>query len=197
MSFITARQRRRLELLVNDIPLPKIWFNPQTSAPFQQCSQCGNPINADTEHLIEKVIENRHEVHAYALCMPCVQQFQSQLSIGSRQTVRNWFEAHTRMGARINALATREKRDPEAWIDACISSGVPSAELDAYHLLAHARGTRLITGAMPYLISGACMTALQEILSEDTREANRRFLEQHLGSPPQRAKVAAKAALLV
>lgn len=197
MSTLTPRQRRRLELLVDEVALPSVWFNPSTKAPFTHCSMSGTKIEDHTDHLIELMVENGKVRYAFALDMNTVQQMQSQLSIGSRQTVRDWFDTHTEMGQRINALATREERHPDSWIEHCICTGIPRELLDSYHLVAHARGSNLVTGAMPYAISGSAITELQEALSEDTREYNARFLEQQLGAPPEEATLAASTTLLV
>jgi hypothetical protein len=197
MPYLTPRQRRRLELLVAEVPLPSLWFESRTDAPFTACSHCGQPFTPAVDHLIEKMVVRGDVVYEFALCTTCTGGLQHQLSVDSRQTVRDWFDEHVPMGQRINALATREDRRPESWTERCLVTGLAAEDLDAYTLVGHARGGMLQLGALPYLISAHCLEDLQEQLSKETRESRDRFLERYLGLPPQWKDALAELAVLV
>lgn len=171
--------------------IPDIFLPYGQSDPFTHCINCNTYLlQNDTEYVVEKAIRHYQKLDAsdvifeYAMCMNCAEQIRKELSHESLQAIQR-FMADSRMLDSRQRLIKENNWNIDDWLSHCAVNGQKIEDQDEYQIFAHCRGDQLVFSAMPYMISGAAVEEMSELLSAKTRDELDRFVDDNFGLPPE------------
>lgn len=171
--------------------IPDKFKNTLENEIFRNCISCDKDlIESNEEYLIEKAIKRFPEldteevVFEYAMCIECAERMRSTLSVESRQRVDSYFE-NRRGNIMSNLFQDYIKEDHSNWGEECMISGENFKNLREYQIYAHCKGDQIVPQQGVFMISGAILEELSELLSEATRDELDRFIDDNFGLPPE------------
>lgn len=162
--------------------IPAIFHSFLTDDPFVACSMCERPFTETTQYMIEKAYVRDEVIFEYALCDPCLDKIRSEVSVESLAAVARFFTRSMDRDART-ALQRKWPTDPEDWIQHCILTGRARSDCDHYQICGVCRGTDMVFGEMPCMISSPALEELQQELSKKTKDRFDDFTRDVLGLP--------------
>jgi hypothetical protein len=174
-------------------PIPEEFFSFDSNSPFDSCLVCkADLLSGQVDYFIEKAIRNYPEhdvsdvVYEYAICWHCAHDMNGQMSEQSMQNIQDYFKEQDLF---ISSLEEYNK----SWQDIegssvpekCIITGESKDKLDEYMIYGHFRGDKMVKSSMPYLLSGAVMDQVSDLLSNETIDQLDDFMGQYFGGPPE------------
>lgn len=182
--------------------IPAVLRNPdQENGLFTRCRICDRDLTApDAEYLVEKMVRNDHqewgpqELFAFAICLPCAQDMQGQMSSSSQQALEEFSERH------LESLARRPGWTPQQSLEehSCFFSGKPLQQEEAYQVTGLFRGKELQSHRPVMLVGSTVIEEMQENISQATRDEMDRFTGDNFGWPPEvREALQGKRLLLI
>ncbi len=156
----------------------------ETGKPFSHCMRCKQTLGAEREPwLINKEYRNGECILEFAICQPCRLAVTNQLSVHSRETVRDFVEKEIEPGEPV-AKPAREM-DLTGRFEACVSCGRKREQLGGFGISAlfDTRGP-ILAGPLPLLICQDCTAKMTSAISTHSREVWGKFLGDNLEGPP-------------
>jgi hypothetical protein len=171
----------------HEIPIiiPKVFHCEQTGSLFDRCLVCGNLLTSWTTYLIEKARRGGETLYEYAVCLACYASLREDLSAASTAAVDRFFDERVDFQLRNIELKAIARGRVEPWLSECVVYRTPIEPQGEYQMFALCRGSSLIMDRFPYAICGEAVEELLELLSPKTRGEMDRFIEEHLGLPPE------------
>ena len=173
-----------------DIPVEFHSFSQEKA--FSHCISCNIDLLASKmQYLIEKAFrrypgfDTQDVIFEYAMCLGCAERMRQEMSIESMRNVQQFFNERVDFYGRRQELLYEHGLNHEAWLDRCIVTGRPKAELEEYQIYGHCQGDRFLFSYLPYMISHEAMDGMAELLSEKTRGEIDRFIDDNFGLPPE------------
>lgn len=193
-----------------DDHVPRAFHSEYSGQPFERCLDCDTELTS-VNHIVQKFIVGDEAVFEMAVCMSCVDTLRQEFSEESRQAVersvreamqeRREREAAARPPADLpgDDLAGNEDLESAAGglhrgvgnIEECLICGVPRLECHRYHLAsmflvydwlpAEASNAQI---ALPMMVCDSCNSRISEQISQQTRDAWDRYVEEHFDGPP-------------
>ena len=159
---------------------------------FSHCISCNTDLLAtDTQYLIEKAFRSypgfgtQDVIFEYAMCLPCAERMRREMSAESMRNIQQFFDERVDFYGRRQELLYEHGLNHAAWLDRCIVTGRPKAELEEYQIYGHCQGDRFLFSYLPYLISHEATDGMADLLSEKTRGEIDRFIDDNFGLPPE------------
>ncbi len=172
--------------------IPHILHSFDTDRPFDTCLVCGKELfMADEEYIIEKSFRRFSEYGAddvafeYAICIECVQNLNRSYSRESMQKLERYFSENVDFEARHENFYDQEDYEFLDWTAQCVVKGTPKEALREYQIAAHCRGSQMIYSHFPFVIGGAAMDEIIDLMSSETLNAMNDFVGNYLGISPE------------
>ena len=168
--------------------IPKIFFSSETGAPTKHCKVCGKFLLDEAEYAIEKAFVHYPTtgttdlIWEIALCTNCQESMMSEISIESQKKMNAYFATHSNLSHQ-QQLLQEENFNPEAWVDQCIVKGTKKAGCSQFQITGRCLGNQMIFEHTPFMISGAAMDELTQLLSNQTIGTMNKFRDQHFPPP--------------
>lgn len=183
----------RTPLIIDEVTdIPTVFHSFADQQAFQHCISCGiNVMQTETEYLIEKAFrrypgfETQDVIFEYAMCLNCAERMRQELSKESMRNIQDFFDQRVDFYGRRQEMLYEHALNCDAWLDRCIVTGKPRAELQEYQIYGHCRGDRFLFSYMPYMISDEAMDSMSGLLSEKTQGEIDRFIDDNFGLPPE------------
>ena len=183
----------REPLMIDEVTdIPSIFHSFSEKQAFKNCISCNvQLVETDTEYLIEKAFrrypgfDTQDVIFEYAMCLNCAERMRQELSRESLRNIQDFFDQRVDFYGRRQEMLYEHALDCEAWLDRCIVTGKPRAELQEYQIYGHCRGDRFLFSYMPYMISDEAMDSMAGLLSEKTQGEIDRFIDDNFGLPPE------------
>ncbi len=121
-------------------------------------------------------------VFELAMCMPCREQMNEQLSEESRVAMFDFMHDNADMEARLEKLS--HDSETEAYIESCVTCGKHRREAKSFTLGAMFTGDHLIKGPFPLLICDDCEARIAATISDETRKFWDTYIKDHFPGPP-------------
>lgn len=151
-------------------PIPKVFWQFETDGPFHRCSICSvDLMQPDTNYLIEKAFQNGETVFEYAMCFDCYQKLSQELSADSKKRIQHYFEEHIVIESRRHAMLANREKPAEHWLSECLVKGTPIDACPEYQIYGWCIDRDLVYTGFPYMLSGAVIDDLLQLLSPETR----------------------------
>lgn len=164
-----------------------------------ECSVCQADLSSpDTEYLIEKAYKRFPDNHGeellfeVAVCFDCASTMRGELSKESLVNIQKYFQEKS-----VEQKLANPNPDPSILLDQCLLSGKNISEMNEYQIYAHCRGGELADPHSYYMLSDDTIEAIQELLSDHTRDQLRKFSDDNIGMPPELKKLFSNGDLLV
>jgi hypothetical protein len=156
----------------------------ETGAAFSHCVSCRVPLlEIDAPWLVNKDYFRDECVLEYAVCQPCRDRTSGGISEESKTAIRHFLETEIDWDERLAEFMSQP--DPAARFSHCIACRTPRELTDAFAVSAlFDSAGNLVTGPLPLLICRTCIDRMTELLSDQSRDLWRRFLEEHFDGPP-------------
>lgn len=153
----------------------------------QHCKICNKDLMAGEPYAIQKVIKNYKDqkgpqvLFDFALCQTCMEEARGELSLESRQRI----DAFMLDGLQQLEEAYETPRD-RYLAHRCTLSGEPLSEVGEYQVMAVCQGDQIMDS--PICLSDKMLEAIQDLLSDKSRDELNRFTENNFGWPPDLKK---------
>lgn len=175
--------------MFEETDIPEIFHSFDSKLPFERCIDCdAYLLDGHVDYFIEKAVkkyigfEASDVIFEYAICMPCAMQLHEKMSTESRQNLEMFMMQNMRHDSRSKLLEDHPD-EPEIWLSECLVTGLKQNDILEYQIFAHCRGDKLLTPAMPYMISGEALDRMSELLSDKTLDEMDGFIGKHFGPP--------------
>lgn len=165
--------------------IPREFFDTMTEAPIQECKLCGKNLYYSKEHyVIEKAMHKTEVIFEHAVCLPCAENMREQFSKQSLLNIDLFMLANARFYQRAESLKDLEF-DTGKWLNNCIINNTLREEENEYQIVGIFEGDKMVQGQFPYMIGGKALDAIQESLSQETKDALDRFKDDFFNVPPE------------
>ncbi|MEZ6127242.1 MAG: hypothetical protein R3C59_01005 [Planctomycetaceae bacterium] len=184
-------------------PIPEIFWSVYSGEPFLKCIDCEVPLAEANTYIIQKRFVATEAVFEMAMCERCRDKMIQQYSEETRRNITNYLRAQFEKlmeETGVNEDGTmsfdvREIDDPEEGsamlhesIDFCILCGTRRSECHRYSLTGVCRDDEIVVqitpmGRTPLMVCEKCELGMNELVSQQTRDAWDRFIQKHFGPP--------------
>lgn len=175
-------------------PIPEEFYSFSSGKPFIECISCNKElIQSGEPYVIEKAIRKykgykaQDVIFEYAMCMQCAIKMQQEMSEESMQKITQFFSNNLDF-EKLNQRRFGAEVDSQRAIQHCLITGDDRNDIEEYQIYAQCKGTNLISGTTPYMVSGAALEEVSELLSEKTKDELDGFIDDHFGIPPDLRK---------
>lgn len=170
--------------------IPEIFYDFITRKPIESCICCERALlTGETPYFIEKAIKRDDVILEYAICLECSKKKEQSMSVESRERISAWAESRVDILERGKDLAETVGFDFEAWIDRCIFTDKPRAEMEQYTIFGAFFADRIMMGFGPYVISPEAQSEMMNLLSAKTKSDMDDFIGDNFGLPPELKKL--------
>ncbi|QDU40492.1 hypothetical protein Mal4_48500 [Maioricimonas rarisocia] len=188
-----------------DDHVPPAFYSEYSGRPFERCLDCDTEL-ASVNHIVQKFIVGDEAVFEMAVCMSCVDTLRQEFSQESRQAVeRSVREAMQERREREAATPPPDDLPGDAEsietpgsahrgvgnIQECLICAVPRMECHRYHIASMfivydwlPAETNEAQIALPMMVCDRCNSRISEQISQQTRDAWDRYVEEHFDGPP-------------
>lgn len=181
------------------LEIPEKFNNSLSDHKFANCSVCQADLSIpDTEYLIEKAYRRFPDNHGeelifeVAVCFSCAAKMRGELSKESLKNIQSFFEQKGMEQRMANPHAS-----PSDLLHKCLLSGKDLQQMQEYQIYAHCKSGELAAPNSYYMLSDDMIEAIQELLSDHTREQLEKFSDDNIGMPPELRKLFSQGDLLV
>jgi len=171
--------------------IPEEFLSYETGKPFSNCKICDrNLTDPDAHYIIEKAIRKYtgykawDVVFEYAICINCAENFRSELSKESIDSIEKYFLKNVDIN-KHRFRANEEAPDISKYINQCLIKGLNRNEMNEYQIYGECRGNQFLFGNMPYMICGQAMDEIADLLSDKTLDELDGFAGKYLGPSPE------------
>jgi hypothetical protein len=160
--------------------------------PFTHCNLCESElISTNSEYIIERAISRDRVIFEYALCKSCVEKAQSRWSEDSLRAVNTYMQSAVRFPIyfreSMDYIETEnpDEFDFESRLNLCAVKNDPRLETEEYQLMGMFRGDKMLVSVFPYMLSGAAMEEIVDLLSAETLGEMDDFTDELFSWPPE------------
>jgi hypothetical protein len=159
-----------------------------------------------TNYIIEKAVRQYEDFSAtdiifeYAICLKCHDEFISTYSQQSMDNLKEYFLQNSAFSHE--RLELKEKLESgifnlDDWISRCLIKGTSVKELKEYQIGCQCTGDKMVVSSMPFLIGNEAMDEISQLLSNQTIDQMRGFIDEFLGLPPDLRKLFKDSGILI
>ncbi len=177
------------------VEIPKIFRPSDGREYFEKCLVCGaDLLSGDRYYFIEKAVRRYANFSAtdaifeYAICETCAEKAREEFSLESKENLRIFFEKNLAFDSLVD-FSSGKPLDIETRLARCMITRRPIADSDEYAIAALCKGRRAAISLFPYAVSEKALEAINEELSNKTRDFLEGFKNNYLGVPPELRKI--------
>lgn len=174
------------------IEIPDTFYSQASQKMFSHCIECNKYLLEDgVQYLIEKAIkrypkfESDDTVFEYAICMDCHDEMRKSFSEISLKRIEQYFNNNVDWVERRMKLLHQKEPHLQDWLSNCLVKNTAAEELTEYQIACHCNGKDMLFSFLPYLISGAAMDEIADLLSNKTLDAINGFRDRFIKYPPE------------
>jgi len=155
-------------------PIPRDLHSEYEERPFRHCTRCGETLEDDKGGFqISKAYKQGECVMEYALCDHCRVSMMEEFSQESKKRLAEFQDENVDLHRGLNQCSVCGKeRDPNGTEDFVIT-GI-------------CEGVNLLHSIM---VCGTCGEGVQELISVQTRDTWRRFVDENFPGPPGEGQI--------
>jgi hypothetical protein len=171
-------------------PIPKLFWSDLTESKFEKCMLCEDDLlSSGKPYFIEKAFktyvghDGKSTLFEYAMCLQCKTEMEQRISEKSKAALQQHF------GKRMDPNERREKfaevDDIHAQLEHCVLDGQPPSAGGEYQIIGLCIGGWMIRDEFPYMIRGESVDELVELISNETLDELRGFMDENFSGPPE------------
>lgn len=169
-----------------EIAIPPLLYSEESRRPFERCIDCNAelllPIGVDNDepvfYQVQKVIVRNEAVFELAMCVDCQERLRRDFSEETSQAIIAYCQE------RFSGNPFTRRGSFEDCIAACHACGKPRSECHRYSIGGILAGASLLLTPGPHILCDDCEIEISELISQKTRDAWDRFVDEHFDSPP-------------
>ncbi|MFQ5606207.1 MAG: hypothetical protein ACE5HS_23290 [bacterium] len=144
--------------------------------------------------MIEKAIKKYEKfnttdtIFEYAMCLDCYEKVVESFSDTSKTKVEDYFAKNVNLDKRRKTLVEKGILDIDNWLSNCIIKGTPVEEVSQYQICCQCDGKDMLFAHSPFMISGAAIDEIANLLSNKTLGEIDGFIGEFFGWPPELTK---------
>lgn len=175
------------------LPVPKLFYSEYLEQPFEDCINCGCSLGTAAVYVIQKRFVIGEAVFEMAICDNCRQQLTETYSEETKAALNErMMQYFGRMAAEVLEQQP-SSRPAEDLLDRCMNfcliCSATRENCKKYSLAGLFRRQEIVVqcsaiGQSPVMICDRCEEELSELISQKTRDAWQRFMDEHFDGPP-------------
>lgn len=176
----------------NHVSIPKIFYSDLTGAPLDRCISCDRElILSGRPYVIEKAIKpyqgygSYSTIFEYAMCLTCADDMRQMISKESMQSINEYFMKNLDFTSRVDLDPMDADDSIDPWMKKCLVKGTGIEELGECQIYAQCIGDQLLVKEFPYMISGAVIDEVMQVLSAKTLEEFDRMKDELIDGPSE------------
>jgi hypothetical protein len=167
-----------------EIEIPRLFYSEETDLPFERCIDCDRALLSPTDDLgfvsyqVSKVFVRNEAVFEFAMCADCQGRLHQEFSEETCEAIIQF--------CRENMMGIFQSQHDsfQETIAACVVCDRAREDCHRYSLGGLFSGMSLQLTPWPHIICDECESQVGELISQKTRDAWDRFVEEHFDSPP-------------
>ena len=157
------------------IDIPKVFYSDLTGALMNKCISCEcDLLKAGIPYIIEKALKpykgytSYSTIFEYAMCMPCADKFKSLISAHSMKNITQYFMQNFDPKNTRRNLSSDGNIDVANWLSRCMVKDTSITELSECQIYGQCNGDQMLLGHFPYMVGGAALDDVIDLLSAET-----------------------------
>jgi hypothetical protein len=164
--------------------VPRQFHRAFEDKPFDACDFCRKGLLADgVGYIVHKYYADNELRQETAVCLECLDELRRSYSQESLQILARIFDKSL-FDARFGVVASKRENKAEFLTRQCLLCGAGKDQITTYFEYAYCDGEEIIYYTHPFMMCEPCALKVYEALSEETKDARRRFFRRHFGLPP-------------
>jgi len=168
--------------------IPRLFYADLTGVPMHQCISCEcELLEGAVPYMIEKALKpydgfrSYSTIFEYAMCMNCMKGYQDKISQKSMLRINEYFASRLNLKNRKNLIANESYHDLNLWVNNCFVKGLEVQNIGECQIYAQCIGDQLVMADFPYMISGAALDEVVDLLSPETLDEFDRLKDELIG----------------
>lgn len=157
--------------------IPKPFKSVETGEDFKCCLICDELLETKSRYFIEKIftqnlkLGSSETLYEYAICEPCLNKMQEELSKESLQSIQNLYRMHGfNIIKKMEHLLASKNYDINSWLKACSFTAKPIMECSEYQITGMVENGLFVFGETPLVVSDDFLALTNEVLSKKTKD---------------------------
>jgi hypothetical protein len=165
-------------------PLPERYHRTFEETPFDACDFCHKPLLVPgARYAIIKLYSEDELRQELAICTDCGGTLRDGYSAESQQAIEAVF-GRVPFARRLRQ-ALDESLDPfEQMTRRCLLCHTPRGQARSHVEYADCEAGEMVYAIYPFAVCETCQVSVYDALSDQTKEIERRFFDEHFGFPP-------------
>lgn len=151
---------------------------------FDNCTICRRKFSDNQGYVINKIYQNGECIYEVTYCTDCQQTLRNTFSAQSKKSIREFFPNDVAQYVKRMLIMLAGGNKSEFLTRYCIKCKADKNDTPNYHEYAYCEGAQIMYGDYPYMICESCVLQLYNMMSNETRQAYHRFMDEHFGLPP-------------
>lgn len=184
--------------------VPKPFWSEYSSEPFLKCVDCDVPLAEANVYVVQKRFVAGEAVFEMAMCERCRNKLAAEYSEETQKNISAWISEHLKKGyensdsddegSRLVIVTPIEDQEEgesllKECMDQCLVCEKPRSECHRYSLAGLCQDEQLVVqmspqSRTPLMICSDCEEGMSHLVSQATRDAWDRFVEEHFDGPP-------------
>ena len=165
-------------------PVPLRYQRTFEEKPFETCDFCARPLlSPGTRYTVTKFYAGGELSQEMAICSDCGKELRQGYSAESQEASAQIFAA-VPIAHRALIAADDSVDRIEEMAGRCLLCDATREEAESHVEYALCEANEIVYSFYPIAVCEGCMLRIYDALSEKTKEAGRRFYDDHFGFPP-------------
>jgi hypothetical protein len=183
---LTDEAMRTLETMLGSSrePVPARYQRTFEERPFDTCDFCGAPLLVPgRRYTVIKLYSAGELRQEMALCSGCGRELRKGYSAESEEAMAQIF-AQVPVARRAMVAADEGADRMEKLAGRCVLCDLPREEAKTHVEYALCEANEIVYSFHPFAVCDDCIVRIYDALSQKTKDAERRFYDDHFGFPP-------------
>ena len=174
------------------VDIPKVFYSDLTGTPMSKCISCEcNLLVSGTKYVIEKALKpyegyySYSTIFEYAICMSCAGKMKNLISAHSMKNITQYFKKNFDTKNIRRTLFENKSTDVESRLNRCMVKDTIITDLSECQIYAHCDGEQMLIGHFPYMVSGAALDEVVDLLSAETLDDLDKFKNEYVDGPSE------------
>lgn len=172
--------------------IPKVFYSDLTGTLMNKCISCECDLLLNgTHYIIEKALKiykgytSYSTIFEYAICLPCADKMKRLISSHSMKNITQFFKKNFDPEFPRKKKFEKNYADIGDLLNNCMVKGTSIEDLSECQIYAQCNGDQMLLSQFPYMVSGAVLDEMIDLLSPETLDDLNRFKNDFVDGPSE------------
>jgi len=172
--------------------IPKVFYSDLTGTLMNKCISCECDLLLNgTHYIIEKALKpykgytSYSTIFEYAICLPCADKMKSLISSHSMKNITQFFMQNFDSEKLRKKMSELNNTGMGEMLNNCMVKGTSIEDLGECQIYAQCNGDQMLLSQFPYMVSGAALDEMIDLLSPETLDDLNRFKNDFVDGPSE------------